>query len=137
MQRGASLTEQRAFGRRESRIHAFVRVAGRSPEPCIVRNFSEGGALLQFDAPFVLPDRFRLTIDTKGVDVMCEVRRRNGLEFGVKFFDEQTDIEARLLGETAVLPPEEPAAPLPPPPTLLGGLVTVVPGHALRRHLVA
>ncbi|MGE0766887.1 MAG: PilZ domain-containing protein [Hyphomicrobiaceae bacterium] len=136
MHRGLSQHEQRAFGRRESRIHAFVRVAGRSPEPCILRNFSEGGALVAFDAPIALPERFRLTVDAKGVDLVCEVRRRNGLEFGVKFIDEQADIETRLMDD-AIEDPEEAEAV--PPPILLGseGLVMVVPGHELRRSLIS
>jgi len=135
MQRGPSNLEQRAFGRRESRIHAFVRIPGRSPEPCIVRNFSEGGALLVFNGAFALPSRFRLTVEAKGVDVMCEVRRRNGTEFGVQFIDEQTDIESRLLEEAEAVPSELDAT---PPPNLLGsgGLVTVIPGHEYRRHII-
>lgn len=139
MQRGALQHEQRAFGRRESRIHAFVRVASRTPEPCVVRNFSEGGALLVFNAPFSPPDRFRLTVDAKGLDVMCEVRRRNGPEFGVQFVQEQTDIVTRLHDEIPAEVPE-PAEPEPgPPPPLLGsgGLVTVVPGHEIRAHFIA
>lgn len=137
MQRGASHHEQRAFGRRESRIHAFVRVPSRTPEPCIVRNFSEGGALLVFSAPFALPDRFRLTVDAKGLDVMCEVRRRNGQEFGVQFVQEQADIGTRLVDEILMGAPE-PGEPLAPAPTLRGGagLVLVVPGHEARRHMV-
>jgi hypothetical protein len=137
MQRATSPPhEQRAFGRRESRIHAFVRVASRTPEPCIVRNFSEGGALLVFDGPFALPDRFRLTVDAKGLDVMCEVRRRNGSEFGVQFVQEQADIESRLAEEIAGEMAEPVEAPA--PPMLLGaiGLVTVVPGHEVRRLLI-
>jgi len=138
MQRGASPHEQRAFGRRESRIHAFVRIPSRTPEPCIVRNFSEGGALLVFSAPFALPDRFRLTVDAKGLDVMCEVRRRNGLEFGIKFVQEQADIETRLQDEILPEAPK-PVQPMVPPAILLGtgGLVTVVPGSEFRRNMIA
>jgi hypothetical protein len=135
MQRGPSNLEQRAFGRRESRIHAFVRVTGRSPEPCIVRNFSEGGALLVFNGAFALPSRFRLSVEAKGVDVMCEVRRKNGMEFGVRFIDEQADIEARLLEEAEAAPSQPEVS---PSPNLLGsgGLVPVVPGHEFRQHII-
>jgi len=142
MQRGASPQEQRAFGRRESRIHAFVRVPSRTPEPCIVRNFSEGGALLVFSAPCPLPDRFRLTVDVKGLDVMCEVRRRGELEFGVQFVQEQADIAERLGDEIIASPPafdpsEVDADDLPPPLLLSsGGIVTVVPGYEVRDHII-
>ena len=102
-----------------------------------MRNFSEGGALLVFNGPFALPDRFRLTVDAKGLDVMCEVRRRNGSEFGVQFVQEQADIESRLAEELAAEATEPVESP--PPPVLLSaiGLVTVVPGHEMRRLLIA
>jgi hypothetical protein len=135
MTRGTPQPEQRAFGRRESRIHAFVRVPGRPPEPCVVRNFSEGGALLAFPPAFEPPARFRLTVEAKGVDVMCEVRRRNGEECGVAFVDEASDVSLRLV-EGALAGPS--ATTDQPPPSLLGagGLVLVVPGHELRSHLI-
>lgn len=138
MQRGASQHDQRAFGRRQSRIHAFVRISSRSPEPCVVKNFSEGGALLSFASSIVLPDRFRLEIESKGLDVMCEVRRRNGLEFGVQFVQEQADIATRLEDEVLVQPEVAPEPELASSaPRLLGqgGLVTVVPGHEVRDQL--
>jgi PilZ domain len=77
--------EKRQFGRRESAIHAVVLVGGRAPAHCIVRNFSERGALLEFNAPFAPPFRFRLVVDAKAVDVLCEVRHQTRHGVGVFF----------------------------------------------------
>jgi len=135
MTRGNAPAEQRAFGRRESRIHAFVKVPGRRPEPCIVRNISEGGALLAFPAPFDPPARFRLTIDAKGIDVNCEVRRRNGLEFGVEFVDRRTEFDDKLL-KAIIAPPPEPTTDTIPNLLGTGGIVLVVPAHVIRTNIV-
>ncbi|MEZ5816581.1 MAG: PilZ domain-containing protein [Hyphomicrobiaceae bacterium] len=136
MPRATTQPEQRAFGRRESRIHAYVRVPGRSPEHCIVRNFSEGGALIEFDVPFEPPQRFRLSIEAKGVDVMCEVRRREGLSFGVEFVADNEDVGAKLLDVSPAV--ESDPVPVPPRNMLgAGGIVVVVPARELRRSLLA
>ena len=77
--------ERRQFGRRESAIHAVAMVGGKPPAHCIVRNYSERGALLEFQEPFVPSFRFRLLIEAKGVDVLCEVRHQGQHGVGVLF----------------------------------------------------
>lgn len=98
MQRSTFPPERRGFGRRESRIHAIARLPGRGAEPCTVQNFSDSGALLAFAADVEPPARFRLTIEAKGIDVMCEVRRRDGACVGVSFAGEE-EVGLQLLDD--------------------------------------
>jgi hypothetical protein len=141
MPRANTPSDRRAFGRRESRIHAFAKISGRGAEPCVVRNVSDSGALLAFASSFEPPARFRLTVEAKGIDVLCEVRRRDGSEYGVAFVEGDAVGHSFLdqpHGETpARLPAIEEAAEL-PPPNVLGreGIVTVVTGAEMRRHLL-
>jgi PilZ domain len=77
--------DRRQFGRRSTVWHAWVVVAGRPRQACIVRNVSPTGALLEFpDAP---PEahEFRLLIDTLGFEARCDVRHRNRNLIGVFF----------------------------------------------------
>ena len=143
MQRAISPSDRRAFGRRESLIHAIARLPGRGAEPCIVRNYSDSGALLSFPGDIDPPQRFRLTVDAKGLDVMCEVRRRNGAEIGVFFLSESDTSVWQAANPLETPEPTangaaaaEPAAP--PVQKLLrpDGPVTVVSGEALRRKLM-
>jgi hypothetical protein len=78
-------TEKRQFGRRAGLWHAWVKVAGRDREPCIVRNFSQGGALLEFDGTPPVADRFILTIDRYNFTSDCYVRHRSATGIGVLF----------------------------------------------------
>ena len=77
--------DRRQFGRRDAAIHAVAMVGGKPPAHCVVRNFSERGALLEFKEPFVPSFRFRLLIEAKGVDVLCEVRHQGQHGLGVLF----------------------------------------------------
>jgi hypothetical protein len=141
MQRANMPSDRRAFGRRESRIHAFAKISGRGAEPCVVRNVSDSGALLAFASSFEPPARFRLTVEAKGIDVLCEVRRRDGNEYGVAFVEGDAvgqNLLEQPYGETpARLPPVEEATEL-PAPNVLGreGIVTVITGAEMRRHRV-
>ncbi|MBS0244195.1 MAG: PilZ domain-containing protein, partial [Proteobacteria bacterium] len=79
-------SDRRAFGRRQSFIHALARIPGRAAEGCIVKNFSDGGALIEFPVEFVQPpQKVRLCIDALGIDAECEVRRHEGKLLGVRF----------------------------------------------------
>jgi hypothetical protein len=145
MTRAFNPSERRAFGRRESFIHAVVRVPGRPPEPCIVRNYSEGGALIEFPVQIDPPQTFRLIIESKRVDTLCDVRRRSGKTIGVQFLDPsagQTIIDAVQTAlstsapqpSIAMLPPEpiraEPRSVARPVQPILR-----VPGHEMRRQV--
>lgn len=139
MNRGSSQSERRGFGRRESQIHAFVRVPGRTAEPCIVLNYSDRGALLAFSSQIVLPEKFRLCVEAKAIDVHCEVRRRNGRQLGVQFLDDG-EAGSRFDDEPAsnvpAQPAEEPRHPVARPQAPSGDvLVTVVTGDEMRRQL--
>jgi hypothetical protein len=77
--------ERRQFGRRTTCLHGWVMLEGRPRIPCLVRNVSEGGALLECEVPKMLPFRFSLVIDCKGFQAWCEVRHHTEHWMGVRF----------------------------------------------------
>ena len=77
--------EQRQFGRRQTNLHAWISVPGRPKLPCVVRNISVGGALLELDRPSWLPFNFQLTIEATRFVTMCEVRHHSQGHVGVRF----------------------------------------------------
>ena len=77
--------ERRQFGRRQTCLHGWVVVEGRQRLPCLVRNVSEGGALLECSAPKLMPYRFSLVIDCKGFQAWCEIRHQADQWIGVRF----------------------------------------------------
>jgi hypothetical protein len=85
--------ERRSFGRRASQMHGWICPDGRPRIPCIVRNFSETGALIEAAEKVVLPDYFVLTIDAVGVRVGCEVRHEQAGLIGVRFVEEKAAAE--------------------------------------------
>lgn len=85
MLKQSKLAEQRQFGRRQTSSHGWVRVRGRPAIPCVVRNISEGGALLEFQTAEMLPYRFRIVIERESIDRECEVRHQTGTSVGVEF----------------------------------------------------
>mgnify|MGYP000996670244 CR=1 FL=1 len=85
MLKKTDFTEKRQFGRRPTSMRAWAKVGGRPPQPCIVRDLSDGGALIEFDAPVWLPFSFRLTSETGEIDRVCEIRHQSERRFGVEF----------------------------------------------------
>ena len=83
----ASHPEKRQFGRRQTFLHGWVKIPGRPSVTCVIRNMSDGGALLIFDKPECLPFGFLLDIDGKGQTFGCEVRHHYGAKVGVEFVD--------------------------------------------------
>lgn len=77
--------ERRQFGRRQTYVHARIHPRGRPSLPCIMRDVSEGGALLQVAHPQWLPKRFRLIIEADGTETDCEVVHRTEDAVGVRF----------------------------------------------------
>lgn len=65
---------------------------GLRSTPCIVRNISDGGALLHFETAFLLPQHFELHIDLEDFEVTCERRWEDGLKCGVQFISEKRRI---------------------------------------------
>lgn len=77
--------ERRAFGRRECSVEAVAVFSGRTHYDCIVRNFSESGALLEFPEGVEIPEVFTLRIIAKKIEGRCEVRHRSGNRAGIQF----------------------------------------------------
>lgn len=78
-------SERRGFGRRRTHLHAFVHAVGRSPIPCLVRNISDQGALLELEHPGRLPSYFTLKIAADGFSADCEIRHKTEHGAGVFF----------------------------------------------------
>lgn len=130
--------EQRAFGRRESRIHAFVHISGRPPEPCIVRNYSDGGALLEIQGRLDIPAAFRLVIESKAVDALCEVRHVNDRLVGVQFVGAEVGTQMMQAGNHALpasMAHEGAAASEPPPAVERRRPFIMIPARQIRETM--
>lgn len=77
--------ERRQFGRRQTYAHGIISARGRPDIPCIMRDVSDGGALLDVAYPQWLPSRFRLTVELSGFQSDCEIVRRMENSVGVRF----------------------------------------------------
>jgi hypothetical protein len=77
--------ERRQFGRRQSYLHATISARGRPPLPCVMRDVSDGGALLEVSHPEWLPTRFRLMIEATSFEADCEIAHRTETAVGVRF----------------------------------------------------
>jgi hypothetical protein len=98
-----SLLDRRAFGRRRACIHATILIAGRPPSPCVMRNFSKGGALLNLSERLEPPYNFKLRFDLTGERIECELKHVRNRWMGVQFAG--ADVEDKLrraLGERLV-----------------------------------
>ena len=108
--------ERRAFGRRESCIEAVAKIGGRRI-PCVMRNFSLDGALIEIETEIAVPATFRLAIEAKDADAVCEVRHRSGRTFGVRFLGGtigailEREHQAAPAGAGAIAPLEKPVRP--------------------------
>jgi len=78
-------SDRRQFGRRNTCLHGWMSIEGRPRIACLVRNVSEGGALLECDVPKVMPYRFGLIIECKGFEAWCETRHQKERWIGVRF----------------------------------------------------
>ena len=79
--------DNRKFGRRRALIHAFIVNKYGHRIPCIVRNISVGGALLEVEEPKQVPNRFRLVIDADSFEADCDIRHRTAHGVGIYFND--------------------------------------------------
>lgn len=91
--------ERRQFGRRQTFKHGWVKIEGRPPVTCIVRNISEGGALLEVPANTWLPFKFRIEIAGEGIATDCEIRHQRDNMVGVCFA-----VRAAMLEPTVAQP---------------------------------
>jgi hypothetical protein len=69
-------------------------MGGRPPLACMVRNFSIGGALLEFSEVPPPVHSFHLKIEHVGFESLCDVRHRKDKVLGVYFPEEFKSIEA-------------------------------------------
>jgi len=60
---------------------------GYSGIDCLIRNLSNGGALLMTDSPQSVPDRFDLGLEAVRPVRHCETRWRGNDRLGVRFCD--------------------------------------------------
>lgn len=96
--------ERRQFGRRTTCLHAWIRIPGRPPLACIVRNLSVQGAFLELPMPEWLPYTFQLRIDASRFVADCELRHKGARGCGVMFADELPIFDA--LADSRVLDSE-------------------------------
>jgi len=89
--------EKRRFGRRQTYIRAWIKISGRPSVACIVRDLSEGGALIECEEETWLPYSFRVIAEDKSIDRVCEIRHQNGNRTGVEFM---AQAEAYDMGST-------------------------------------
>lgn len=96
-QQAADNKDNEDFTPRERRARVYkkgkmVFQNGLRSIPCVVRNISGGGAMLEFDQPYILPKDFELYIDLEDYEVSCERRWETGLKCGVMFTSERRHV---------------------------------------------
>lgn len=74
------------------RVQGVAYIPGRPPAYCTVRDLSASGAFLEFDERCEPVHNFRLVIETKGIDALCEVRHTRSRGVGVMFDRVQTAV---------------------------------------------
>lgn len=79
--------EKRQFGRRTTSIHGWIKITGRQRIPCMVRNISARGALLEVEGARSLPYKFALSIEPINFNSECEIKHRGDHSVGVFFED--------------------------------------------------
>ena len=79
--------DKRQFGRRTTHIQGTILIAGKRPVPCIVRNISQQGAFLEYQAQVWMPTFFQLHVEQHGFQADCEQRHRSDRGVGVFFLN--------------------------------------------------
>ena len=85
MKKSGNRVERREFGRRKTVIHAWAFPRGRARVPCIIRNISTTGALLEFAFGAPKAESFRLVVPSLQQEWTCDVRHRRPKLLGVYF----------------------------------------------------
>ena len=52
---------------------------------CLVKNISATGAAIQVNTPLFIPDKFRLVVETEGLNLPCRIVWRVASRMGVTF----------------------------------------------------
>jgi hypothetical protein len=110
--------EWRQFGRRWSNVHGWIHVDGRPRAACLVRNVSEGGALIEIEpSAGLIPDQFTLVIQALQIEIGCEVRHQRHGSLGVRFTSrggrqaaDAIEAASHSPGSRRTTPPQAPAA---------------------------
>ncbi len=100
-------SERRQFGRRDSSIAASIAIRGCSAQPCVMRNYSDTGALLEFREPAPQTHMFRLVIADKNIDVLCQVRHRAPRTLGISFVGGNIDRFIEVFSPQPLIQPEQ------------------------------
>lgn len=93
--------ERRRFGRRPCRVKGWIVPPRQSSIPCVLSDFSEGGARIELEAAAKLPARFDLRVEGLATVVPCELRHSNGRTIGVEFarLDNRRSLSSALATE--------------------------------------
>jgi methyl-accepting chemotaxis protein len=89
-------TDRRGPVRKDVALAAKVGFRDRPPVACIVRNISAMGALLEFSSSVVVPEQFRIIIESEMFTADCEVRHHTGRTVGVMFTSSRLEAMARF-----------------------------------------
>ena len=93
---GELRTDRRSSRRRSVFLRAKVKLpAIPTPVNCVVRNISPMGALIHFEKPTPVPERFKLVIEADFFEAECEVRHVSGEMVGVEFVTSRLEALAR------------------------------------------
>lgn len=103
--------ERRAFGRRAANLTGYVYLPGKAGITCVIKDVSEGGALLEFAERVTLPSRLRLMREGSDIIADCNVRHTRGQQAGVQFL---TEAGRQLARDVFKLNAAETAPPLAP-----------------------
>ena len=87
--------DKRRFGRRRSLIHALVITSKGRRIPCLVRNISVGGALLELEQAQLASVTMKLIIEADGFEADCEIRHKSEHGVGVYFRDVRIEANGR------------------------------------------
>ena len=95
------MQERRTSARDKVLFGGVAEVEARSTTNCVVRNFSERGACVEFESSARLPEQIRLTIGRKGRSFLAKIiwrqANRLGLAFRTMITDSgESDLDARL-----------------------------------------
>jgi hypothetical protein len=83
------MDERRIATRKKSFLKGTVYFNNRrSSLDCLIRDFSDTGARLEFAGPAILPETIELHIPARDETLRCHVRRVQGNEVGVSFENE-------------------------------------------------
>lgn len=81
----AAAHDRRRFGRRSVRVHGWAHPSRHVRIPCVMTEFSRGGATITLPEGTHLPGRFQLSFDALDEPLDCEIRHGHDGVFGVEF----------------------------------------------------